>query len=428
MANPEHLAILRKGVDHWNTWYREFCDAQTGFRARLSAQKPDLSHWNGSFLREFNWQRFCYQRVGHHSDDELQEAHERYEKGELSQQEIEEGWVQLNGIMLQFADLRCMDLSRITLRGASLKHAELNCSDLRSTVLDDALLDKAKLTFATLVDASLVNCSLVSADLSHCDLTGANLWGANLTHTDLRHAILKNANLRGAILVETNLEGADLTGSNVYGVSVWNSHLEGAVQQDLRITPLEEAQITVDNLEVAQFVHLLLRRERLRSVVDTITSKTVLILGRFTPERKVILDALANEVRLNNLVPIIFDFERSINRDFTETIKLLAALSLFVIADITNPKSSPLELQATVPDFQIPFAVIIQKGEDPFAMAADLNKYDWVLRPTLTYETVDSVRKAFKRAILDPAWEKHKELRGRKTITMATKSIEDFLK
>ena len=30
--------------------------------------------------------------------------------------------------------------------------------------------------------------------------------------------------------------------------------------------------------------------------------------------------------------------------------RLLAGLSKFVIADITNPKSSPLELQATVPE------------------------------------------------------------------------------
>jgi len=38
----------------------------------------------------------------------------------------------------------------------------------------------------------------------------------------------------------------------------------------------------------------------------------------------------------------------------------------FVIADITNPRSAPLELQALVPDYQIPFVPIIQEGEKPF--------------------------------------------------------------
>lgn len=145
----------------------------------------------------------------------------------------------------------------------------------------------------------------------------------------------------------------------------------------------------MDDLEVAQFIFLLLRREKLRNVIDTITSKAVVILGRFTPQRKVILDGLAEELRQYNLVPIIFDFEGSKSRDVTETIKTLAGLRFFVVVDITNPKSSPLELQATVPDYQVPFVPIIEEGEAPFAMFVDLaNKYDWVL-PVLEYSSLE---------------------------------------
>jgi hypothetical protein len=42
------------------------------------------------------------------------------------------------------------------------------------------------------------------------------------------------------------------------------------------------------------------------------------------------------------LLPIVFDFDHPTGRDFTEMIKTLAGLSYFVIADITNPKSSAL--------------------------------------------------------------------------------------
>ena len=70
----------------------------------------------------------------------------------------------------------------------------------------------------------------------------------------------------------------------------------------------------------------------------------------------------------------------------------------FVIADITNPKSSPLELQAIVPDYQIPFVPIIQEGEQPFAMLEDLYKYSWVLRPVLRYPSIDKLREGFKPA------------------------------
>src|SRR5262249_33386384 len=148
----------------------------------------------------------------------------------------------------------------------------------------------------------------------------------------------------------------------------------------------DEPVITVDNIEVAQFIYLILNNKNIRTVINTLTSKSVLILGRFAlPERKVILDALRNKLREHDLLPIVFDFDRPTDKDFTETIKTLAGISYFVIADVTNPKSSPLELQATIPDYQIPFVPIIQEGESPFAMMVDLQKkYPWVL-PTRSY-------------------------------------------
>ena len=96
--------------------------------------------------------------------------------------------------------------------------------------------------------------------------------------------------------------------------------------------------LAVDNLEVAQFIYLLINNQKIREVINTIGQKSVLILGRFSPpERKDILDSIADKLRQLGFLPIVFDFEGSKNRDFTETIKILAGLSLFVIADITNP-------------------------------------------------------------------------------------------
>ena len=105
----------------------------------------------------------------------------------------------------------------------------------------------------------------------------------------------------------------------------------------------------------------------------------------------------------------------------------MAGLSYFVIADVTNPKSSPLELQATVPDYQIPFVPIIQQGEHPFAMMVDLQKkYNWVL-DTLEYDSLDTLIAALKPAIIDPAIEKHNELRLIKAREPKIRSAKDFL-
>jgi hypothetical protein len=68
---------------------------------------------------------------------------------------------------------------------------------------------------------------------------------------------------------------------------------------------------------------------------------------------------------------------------------LLANLSHFVIVDITNPRSAPLELQAAVPDYRVPFVPILEKGQNPFAMFVDLQiRYDWVL-DVIIYPSVD---------------------------------------
>ena len=101
---------------------------------------------------------------------------------------------------------------------------------------------------------------------------------------------------------------------------------------------------------------------------------------------------------------------------------------MFVIADVTNPKSAPLELQATVPDYQIPFVTIIEDGQEPFSMFSDLAKYDWVLKPVVKYRSLDILRQAFQGAIVDRAFAMHKALQSKKAKTLETVSAEEFLR
>lgn len=330
-------------------------------------------------------------------------------------------------------DLRGVDLHGVHLRSANLLGADLTAATLAGADLQGALLGEAILYFADLQGADLTEAILIRTDLGEANLDGATLisarlHGADLQSTHLCGADLTTADLTEALLVQTNLDHAILTGCQVYGLAVWDIRGTPQDQSRLIITPRGAPTITVDDLEVAQFIYLLLNREKLRNVITTITSKAVLILGRFTPERKVVLDAMADELRKHNLLPIIFDFERATTRDFTETIKTLAGLSLFVIADITNPKSAPLELQATVPDYQIPVVAIIQEGERPFSMFSDLPKYPWVLTPVIEYPSVEKLLHGFKPGIIDRAWAKHQELVKQKTQALETQSIEDFVR
>ena len=151
-------------------------------------------------------------------------------------------------------------------------------------------------------------------------------------------------------MLDADLNHADLTGAFVFGTSAWNLKLEKTKQRDLVITEFNQPPITVDNIEVAQFIHLLRHNEKIDQFIDTITSKAVLILGRFTAERKAVLDAIRDELRNNHYLPIVFDFEKPKNLDKDETITLLARMAKFIIADISDAKSVLHELRAIVPD------------------------------------------------------------------------------
>src|SRR5262249_35637024 len=161
------------------------------------------------------------------------------------------------------------------------------------------------------------------------------------------------------------LQGTNLSGSRVYGVSAWDIEVDeqDELRRDLIVTPADQPDVTADNIEIAQFVYLLLDNPKIRGVIDTVCKKGVLILGRFIDERKSVLDAIREALRKRNYVPMVFDFKKPTQRDLDETVKTLAGLCRFIIADITNPRSSPMELQAIVPDYMVPLVPIIAEGE-----------------------------------------------------------------
>jgi hypothetical protein len=310
MANDEHVALLKQGVDAWNEWRRENSDV-----------RPDLSGANlGANL----------------------------------------------GAVYHFeAGVYGANLGRANLSKANLGRAYLNGADLTKAEFQRACFVGAKLIGANLREARLIHANFLYADLGEADLSRANLGGANLSEAKLCGADLSGAYLYDATLNKTDFTDADLTGCSIYGVSAWGlKSPDSEKQHDLIITRPGEPTVTVDNIEVAQFVYLLLHNEKIRDVIDTIGKKGVLLLGRFTGGRMVVLERLREKLRSLGYVPMVFNFVKPKTKDFSETVRLLCNLSHFVIVDITNPRSAPLELQATVPDYVVPFAPILQQWEE----------------------------------------------------------------
>ena len=146
MANPEHLAILRRGVEEWNAW-----------RKKHEEVRPDLDHAD-----------------------------------------------------LSNVDLSNVNLSSANLAGANLTEANLDGADLNGAALDQATLLQANLARATLRGATLLSADLRKAILHRADLTQANLRLAILEQANLSNAILCEADLGGARLHAAKLSQANL--------------------------------------------------------------------------------------------------------------------------------------------------------------------------------------------------------------------------
>jgi hypothetical protein len=228
----------------------------------------------------------------------------------------------------------------------------------------------------------------------------------------LRQADLSGAELSIATLVEADFSDTKLSGCRIYGISAWGLKLAGATQQNLVITQDDEPEITVDNIEVAQFVYLLLHNQKIRDVIDTITSKAVLILGRFTDERKAVLDALREELRNRNYLPILFDFDKPTSQTTDETITLLARMSRFVIADISDAKSVLQELRAIVPDLpSVPVQpIILAMQEEPGMFDFYRNRPSFL--PVHRYADQEQLLADLGDKVIRPAELKVLELRG----------------
>ena len=324
--------------------------------------------------------------------------------------------INLSGANLSKVVLGYANLIEANLSEANLSEADLIGATLTSAILSGADLSMAKCISAVFADANFSKTNLNGvnfnfANLSKVNLHGANLSGAflngaNLMGTDLSEANLTAAELRAANVSYANLNGANLTRCKVHAISAWNVSLENTVQSELIITRGGEATVTVDDLEIAQFIYLLLNHKKLRNVINSVTGRGVLLLGRFGGGGLDVLKAIAAKLRAENYLPIIFDFERPQDRDYTETVTTLAGLARFVIVDLSGP-SVPQELSHIVPFFDIPFVPILEKGRNSYSMFVDLFKYSWVLRPIIEFANVEELLERMPTQVIAPAEEKH---------------------
>jgi len=141
-------------------------------------------------------------------------------------------------------------------------------------------------------------------------------------------------------------------------------------------------------------------------IMSALSQRRVLILGRFSARRMPVLIALKKQLAAhpNRYLPELFTYSRPMSRDLVETILGSAALSRFIIADLSEPRSLPQELQAIVPNLQsVPVVPIINEGGREFATFDSIARRPNVVQPTLRYRNIPDLETKLDGQIIDAA-------------------------
>jgi uncharacterized protein YjbI with pentapeptide repeats len=387
MASEEQLALLRTGSRRWNEWRRD----NPGAAIDLSD-----AYLSNLFLPEINLDGADLARVdlsgANLSGASLKRAlltgadllKANLSKASLDGADLRDARAvaaSLFAATLNQACLQGADLTEATLFGAELSHSDLSGADLRWAELSAADLDQALLVEANLLEANLSKANLSRTSLRWTNLGEANLRRADLSEADLRGADLRGADLRGADLSGADLSGADLsyticagsnfsrtilTGCRIYAMSGWDMTADDVVQKSLCITLRDEPEIVVDELQIAQFIGLWLAGGALPSVITLGATRLVLILGRFTGERRALLEALADDLRSRRYQPLYQEVgPRQVRSDQTAVFCKLARLSGLVLADLSGAGGLWQMLAASMPELPSVICQPLMQGEEP---------------------------------------------------------------
>jgi hypothetical protein len=279
------------------------------------------------------------------------------------------------------------------------------------TILNNHSFDGYNFCNCSFYEASLINCNFNNSEICwssffHTKLNNSTflntnreqytlntrLQGVNLRWTSFANANLQNVQMKGATLEgvhfhNCDFRGADISNSPINGISSWGNIFDDTTKQtDLIITEWDEPTVTVDKLEIAQFLYLMISNDKIRNIIDTLTTKVVLILGSFATNDKAVLDKIKIGLRKSNFVPVVFDFDKPSSRNLTETVSTIAHLSKFIVTDLTNPRSIPHELASIIPTLRsVPVVPVIREFQKPYGMFADFNTCNNVVE-VITYD------------------------------------------
>lgn len=259
------------------------------------------------------------------------------------------------------------DFSNLRLSGTSIIRAFAEGLNIQNAVFENVYFDDGDFS---------------RANFSHCVFINTKFNKTIFTGASFNEATFINCNLNRVNLSGANFQVKEIRDTVIYGISSWDLIVsEESIQTNLVIEKTYDLYseiisqgripLTVDNIELAQFIYYLNDHKKMRDTINILNKRGVLLLGKFKDGGLDRLYKLKEWFIKQNYSPMIFDFDRPYSLDYTETIITLSGLSKIVVADLSG-ESVPQELHAILSNFSKP--VIVYHDKAPYSMLKDLKR------------------------------------------------------
>jgi len=303
MPENEHLVILKRGVDIWNSWRKEHPKIQPNLSgtilSRLDFRNANFSYTNfeNSNLRKSNF-----------SGADLSDAILR---GSDLTRAIFKG-ASLNNADLSEAIALGIDFTNADLSGANLSGIHFDASNYlgnpehieqlqKGTKSWNEWRDKNPDIIPDLREINLSGMNLTGVNFSKANLRGANLSGGNLNHTNMKGANLVNADLVNSVIQGCDFRNVDLT----------NADLESSL---ISISRFYKASLVNANLSQSVIKWIDFQEANFLGTVfgETIVSNSFLVRVRGMDKCQHVMPSTIDHITIANSAEIPIGFLRGI--------------------------------------------------------------------------------------------------------------------
>lgn len=347
------VALLQEGVEAWNLWraaHAELVPHLDG--AVLKGLNLQGANFHGAYLRQADLKDANLSHTNLQKAD-LQDANfcgAKLERANLNR-------THCKSTQFAHASLVSANLSHAHLVGANLSYIDGTNVDLRDADLSSADVREATLLHADCRDANFFDASLEKADLTHADLRGADFSQARLQQAQLLHVDLKWSKL-----VMTNFTGAVLKYCSVDGAFLWKVQSEAAQQCDLVFEHpdprSDSSTLSTDDLVYAYFMAILLANPQIESIVDSIITKGVMLLGDWREGQEEHVEMIKHILHDEGYMPLVFHDHMSNRARAIDVFVRLSAYVERVIIDQTRLENVLQMLPVVLPLITAPIFIL----------------------------------------------------------------------